>query len=1028
MLAALRYRRGLVVVLLVLSALVTAAVTAAPLYTRALEQATVGALLRDASADRTGLRLTSSSSTEPYLALAPPALVDLVPAGLLAVFGEPITGTAVGVRRMPLLGEPEGRLLARQGMCEHIRLVTGRCPTARGEVAVSADQSAAYQMPLGHELAVGEWDGSVSRPEAAPRTTLRVVGIYEQVDEAYWFGDRLTGRAARRLGLDTMLTAAATLTEPVTAPDGVGSVAWIEPHHVADLPLLPERVGSDDIAELGAAVADLVEHPLGVARAGSRVAATVTVRSGLPAIAQEARVGATQAAVTVPLLMAQLGLLLICVLWLVLVAAADQRRAEVAVARLRGRGARGARRLLLAETLPPVLAGLPVGAALALAAVTVARHTVLTPRPPLDVPPGAVLALLLGAALMVALAQLSVRRVCREPVGALVRTVPPRPAGVRLGVLEAMLVAAAGAAFAALLTGAVQGPVGQIAPTLLAVAVGVFAARVLAAALGAAGRRLLRRGRSTTGVALLSAGRRPTTRWLVPVVAVALCIVVVATDLAAIGARNWTGRAAVEVGAPTVLELGSADLAAATRAVRAVDPAGRQLTPVAVLAPAVDGGPTTVGVLPDAFGRIALWPGLDTGAIPWQRLTAPDVPPLLVTGTRATYHVEAPPFRAELPDPLRSPTALSLGLLVVREDGSVEPIPLGPLPIAGISGDREISLECADGCRVAGIGVLAPPSASPATGSVALSRLTVDGHLVDLGGPGTWRAASADGEVSGQAADGVLRLAYATGGQRAVMLPHASMPLVIPSLTTAPATPRGEATFAGSYGDGSQVLLRSAGQVAYVPGGPQSAALVHLDNLLTQRWQGRGSLTIAAYLDSDDPARVAEVVESLAAQDIPVVAQRHPGPAAAAYARSAAARSLQLAIAVAVLALLVAGVGIIVLAATSAQARGRDLAGLRLAGQHPRATALVAQLETAPVVVLAAVLGAGSGLWAAPAAVGMAPLFTTAPAAFPVDLRPAWGPALLAAAVGTAALTAVALLANHRVARRADPQRLRESG
>ena len=65
--------------------------------------------------------------------------------------------------------------------------------------------------------------------------------------------------------------------------------------------------------------------------------------------------------------MAQMGLLLVCVLWLVLVAAADQRRGEVAVARLRGRGSRGARRLLLGETLPPVVVGAPLGALLAVA-------------------------------------------------------------------------------------------------------------------------------------------------------------------------------------------------------------------------------------------------------------------------------------------------------------------------------------------------------------------------------------------------------------------------------------------------------------------------------------------------------------------------------------------------------------------------------------------------------------------------------------------------------------------------------------
>ena len=89
---------------------------------------------------------------------------------------------------------------------------------------------------------------------------------------------------------------------------------------------------------------------------------------------------------------------------------------------------------------------------------------------------------------MVGLVLLSVQRVCREPVAALIRSVPPRPLGIRLGVLEGMLVAGAGAVFLALVTGSVRGPVGLVAPTLLALAVGVVASRVLPSLLAVGGR------------------------------------------------------------------------------------------------------------------------------------------------------------------------------------------------------------------------------------------------------------------------------------------------------------------------------------------------------------------------------------------------------------------------------------------------------------------------------------------------------------------------------------------------------------
>ncbi len=148
---------------------------------------------------------------------------------------------------------------------------------------------------------------------------------------------------------------------------------------------------------------------------------------------------------------------------------------------------------------------------------------------------------------------------------------------------------------------------------------------------------------------------------------------------------------------------------------------------------------------------------------------------------------------------------------------------------------------------------------------------------------------------------------------------------------------------------------------------------------------------------------------------------------AATFGRSAAAWSLQLALAVGILSLIVAAAGIIVLASTSRRARSRDYAVLRLVGQRPRQLSLMAQLETGPVILVSALLGVAVGLWAAPAAVGMVPLFTSPPVTFPVDLLTAWGPALLAGAVGVVALTTVGLVTSRRVARRASLERLRET-
>ena len=1029
--AALRYRRAQALAVAVLAALVTMCLVLAPLYTRALEQAMVGMTLREAAAERAGVRLASTSATDRSLAVDPAGLTALLPASIRDDFGPPIAATAVDVRKMPLLGQPGGQLLARAGQCDHVRFTAGACPTEAFDVAISTDQATAYGLAVGQSIEVGEFDELVSLPESAPRTTLRVVGVYDQVDGPYWFGDRLTGQAAKNLGYDTMLTAPASFTASLALPGG-GSGGWFQPRYAVDLPLLPERVSSDDLDGLGSTVARLTEFPMGVENAGSHVAATVTVRSGLPAIADEMAVGRSQAAITVPLLMAQLGLLLVAVLWLILVAASDQRRAEVAVARLRGRGSRGARRLLVAETLPPVVLGVPIGAVLAVGAVSATRHTVLAFGdwvPPFELPVWAYAAALAALAGMVGLVLLSVQRVCREPVASLIRSVPPRPVGIRLGVLEGMLVASAGAAFLALATGSVRGPVGLVAPTLLALAVGVIASRVLPSLLAFGGRRLLRSGRPASGAALLSASRRGTTRWLVPVVTVALCITVVTTDALAVGARNRDGRAAAEVGAASVFELDSVDLAEVVTAVRAVDPGGAHLTPVVAVTPSEAGRPTTLGVVPGEFRRIALWPGVDIDALPWDRLTASPVPPLVVQGTAVSYHVQATGFRPVGSLRQAAPTALAIGLRVVRGDGRVESMSLGLIPEGGVDADQTVPLDCADGCRIAGLGIIAPPSTAPVAGTLTLSKLAVGGAAVDLGGSGAWR----DVSTSDSAASAVFRgdgvtISYSNGPSSTIFVNHGSVPGVVPALTTAAARPSAQgATFAGSFVDGSPLLMRSEGGVAFAPGGPTSTALVHLDNLLAQGWTGRGSASLTACLDSADPATVARVQQDLAAHGIAVLGVRHPEQLAQTYARSAAAWSLQLALAVGVLSLLVAGVGIIVLASTSWRARSRDYAGLRMAGATARGVGLVAHLETAPVVVASAVLGAVIGLWAAPPAIGMVPLFTTPPPTFPIDLTTAWGLCLLSGLAGLVVLTVVGAVMSRRVAARSELARLRET-
>ena len=78
----------------------------------------------------------------------------------------------------------------------------------------------------------------------------------------------------------------------------------------------------------------------------------VVISTDIPALSGEVAVGSEQGRTTVVVLVVQLLVLVAVVLWMVLVAATDDRRPELALARLRGRGRRGAAAYLLAELLP----------------------------------------------------------------------------------------------------------------------------------------------------------------------------------------------------------------------------------------------------------------------------------------------------------------------------------------------------------------------------------------------------------------------------------------------------------------------------------------------------------------------------------------------------------------------------------------------------------------------------------------------------------------------------------------------------
>ncbi len=321
-----------------LAALLVASVAVAPLYFRAMQQSATRVVLEQAPVVSRGVQLAQSPDDDgirPVPAQQPEQVATNLPEDLRTLLEPPVLGlsssaaTDVGNGR-----EPHGELLWRSDQCAHVEFDEGGCPAAADEIAVSGADAENFGLDLGTTVEATGPGGVPSR--------LVVVGVYTQVPSDYWFGQALTGRSGTVItnGLAAELQHDAWLTARESF--GGGGEPFPATVSKADFVLDPADVGVEDLHALGAGIEGLATR---IPEPGVPV---VTVDSQLPSLDEDVQEQIDQSRVTVPLLIAQLGLLAVVVLWLVLAAVTEQRRTEVAVARLRGRGRSGARRLLLA--------------------------------------------------------------------------------------------------------------------------------------------------------------------------------------------------------------------------------------------------------------------------------------------------------------------------------------------------------------------------------------------------------------------------------------------------------------------------------------------------------------------------------------------------------------------------------------------------------------------------------------------------------------------------------------------------------
>jgi putative ABC transport system permease protein len=1039
--AAIRYRRAQALTLLLLSALITACAVFAPMYERALEQS----LLRDGLTRQSAVATSIVAESVQTDRVPPePAVVrGTFPTALVPFYDAGSELWSGRVNLVGVAGRPSTvQLVGPQDTCRALEITAGRCPANPYEIAVSSAEAKVQGWGLGTQLNPQEVLVAGFQPIPFPRPFV-VTGFFRQLDDpAHWQGFSLEGRAGQTTAFGTQDT---PLMDGWVTPPSTFATGWRAGRVDVVWLLQRDRVTLDGLEAVPPAVEQMRQVGVGKVPA-------VVVRTSVSDLVAGVTEGQRQARIIVPLLVGQLAVLAVVVLGLVAAAAVEQRRPELALGRLRGRGPAGAARMVMLELGTVVAAGVPVGFLLALLMGEVARRFWLAEGVPFELPLATFVAAVLS--LVVALLAVAVvsRPTLREPISTLLRRIPPRRAGWAVGVVDAAVVALAGAGLVTLLSGNLSGPLALATPTLLALALGLVLAHVLIPLADGTARRFTARGRVVGGLTAVQVARRPAVRRIMAIITVATALTVFATDALVVGARNRADRARVETGAEAVITTTATDITALRKAVTAADPTGTLATPVVAISQGNASAMTTLAVVPDQFSRIAELPR-DPGSFTWSAIAAgSSAPEILLTGRAFSVTITDSTLvldesRVPSASPTTRPPGVPIGLPGAGGASLVAYLaPVGQGPFTVNMGDVPVSptgpvtlnhdVACASGCRLVGLS-LAPPLGFKGVlrGTFRLSAVTMDGSApAPLGGAAGWVSSGEPDAPAEQlrpyarATDAgdptYLGLAVQTTADDVKVTARGST-AAIPALVSG-SLPNGSPgpAFQAAGLDGITVDYTRAAQVPYAPGGGIDQAIVNLDVLAGKATQiaalGQAQVWVAN-ADSVPAVTTALTNAGVAVRSVALRLERER-----LFDSSASAWGLRLALVVGLLALLIAALVLVLVAVTSWRSRSRDYAALRMAGVGTPALRRVGLAEQWTVVIVSVLVGAVSGLLGAQLAMPIIPFFTTPSAVLPIDARPAALPVAVAVVAALVLLLTVGAIVGVRLVGRSTLSRVRD--
>lgn len=1054
---ALRYRLGQSVVLGLLSMIAIAACAAGPLYERAVEQAAVRSQLSHAGTADRGVTVQASSDGE--------AMSYLPVGSQRALFGKPVLGIETDVSVTAGATAFLAVAAGRDDLCQHLRITLGSCPTAGAQVLLSTSSARAFRLSVGSVLTITGHGGS----GAYPIGRVRIVGLYQPFDAGndYWFDraysstagivHQLNGDAPDILHSDALLTGVGGIQsfEAARAASNVGSSSPFR--YQVDLPVPASRIGVEQSQRLVQALDGIQERIDAAHPQGDPLRGQLTSRLG--SLLSQAEAGRRQSRVIIPTLAVQLALVVLVVLGLVLAVGIDQRRPELALARLRGQSRAVAARLYITEIAGIIAAAIVPGLVLAWLGCQLLCRWWLPDGvgPELRWPMFA--AAVAVAVVELLLAVLLARRAAAAPIGELLRSVPPRRSGRGVGVAEAAVGVAATAGVVVAVSGDRTSSVSLLAPSLIAILAGLLLSRALLALARLAGRRALWRGRLAIALAALQAARRPGFRRVVTLVCVAVALLVSSVDQWSVSGQNQQARAAATVGAAVVLQVNAPSAAALQSAVDRADPAGAYAMPVLIQQPA--GGDTPViAVDHQRLRAIADWGSRrDTPSASTVRALVPSAAPapIRLSGSRLRLRVADVSLASTDPPPSQPPLRVSLSLRFQLADGSLT---TATLPVATGPGPAESSAPlggCASGCTLNRIQLVR--SVGDFSGAKVSLRLlglqsgtATSMKPVALGNAGDWQNSDAAAAAAGTAASisflpaagGALTLQAVSHGSGAT-LQHLAVPVNVPCLIAgspvAAAAPGAgvnpvvqpdavvtqEDSSISMHGiDGATAACQPVGSIAFVPkvGSPALVTDLALEIASSQPVLTNSSAEV--WLGRSDPVREGMLIRALAASGIAVLGRSTATDQQSVYDQSPPAWSLRAALATAVLAALIAALMVVIAAFTSERARSYDLASLRLVGVGAGQLRRAVLIEQLAGVLFALVLGSVVGVVGARLALPAVPLFVN-PVALPrpsYDL--AWTAVSIAVVAALLLLVLAATVGAFVIGRRVSPDRLRE--